>query len=146
MARQLGVSRARVCQILRLLTLSAKVLNKFIELGDPLSSNFITERKWNKYHTPKNLAMSIAIEAAEIMELFQWLTNEEAIAKVKTDRTVKRALEDEIADVMIYCLSMSNSCEIDITASILRKLDLNKERFPQAIVSGRLGPYKLNNK
>jgi len=109
-----------------------------------LIDHFIKEREWIKYHTPKNLAMSIAIEAAEIMELFQWLTNEEAFTKVKTDQALKRALEDELADVMIYCLSMSNSCKIDITNAILRKLDLNKERFPPAIVSGRLGPYKLN--
>lgn len=107
---------------------------------------FIRDRNWTQYHTPKNLAMSIAIEAAEIMELFQWLTNEEAFVKIKKDRSLKTALEDELADVMIYCLSMCNTCKIDITEAILEKLDRNKDRFPPEVVSGRLGPYEINRK
>ncbi len=112
-------------------------MNDLIKLVD----KFIRERNWTQYHTPKNLAMSITIEAAEIMELFQWLTNEEAFEKIRNDSTLKSALEDELADVMIYCLSMSNTCKIDITQAILRKLARNEERFPPEIVSGRLGPY-----
>jgi NTP pyrophosphatase (non-canonical NTP hydrolase) len=121
--------------------MTSKSMKDLITLVD----SFIREREWTKYHTPKNLAMSIAIEAAEIMELFQWLTNEESVIKMNTDSKLKRALEDELADVMIYCLSMSNSCKIDITTAILRKLDLNKKRFPPAIVSGRLGPYSIED-
>ena len=107
-----------------------------------LVRNFINERNWKQYHTPKNLAMSIAIESAEILELFQWYTNEEASLKVKNDPNLKLALEDELADVLIYCLSMSNTCEIDLVEVIKKKLKTNEVRFPIDVVSGRLGPYK----
>ena len=106
-----------------------------------LVKTFIQERNWQKYHTPKNLAMSISIESAEIMELFQWFTNEEALEKIRSDPKVKLALEDELADVLIYCISMSNTCEIDLTNAIRKKLKTNKKRFPIDLVSGRLGPY-----
>ena len=105
---------------------------------------FIEERNWEKYHTPKNLAMSISIESAEIMELFQWYTNEEALEKVRKDSKVKLALEDELADVLIYCLSLSNTCEIDLTSAIRKKLKTNEKRFPIDIVAGRLGPYNTD--
>ena len=59
--------------------MGSKSMKDLIDLVD----SFIKERDWSKYHTPKNLAMSIAIEAAEILELFQWLTNEEAFTRVK---------------------------------------------------------------
>ena len=111
-----------------------------------LVADFISRRDWNKYHTPKNLAMSISIEAAEIMELFQWVTNEEASENVQNDPSVKIALEDELADVMIYCLSMANTCDIDIAHSIRRKLTENEIRFPVEIVTGKLGPYKIDRK
>ncbi len=111
-----------------------------------LVADFISRRDWNKYHTPKNLAMSISIEAAEIMELFQWVTNEEASENLQNDPSVKIALEDELADVMIYCLSMANTCDIDIAHSIRRKLTENESRFPVEIVTGKLGPYKIDRK
>ncbi|MCK4848119.1 MAG: nucleotide pyrophosphohydrolase [Candidatus Heimdallarchaeota archaeon] len=109
-----------------------------------LVKTFIQERNWQKYHTPKNLSMSIAIESAEILELFQWYTNEEALEKIRSDPKLKLALEDELADVLIYVLSMSNICEIDLTNAIRKKLKTNEKRFPIDIVSGCLGPYKLD--
>ncbi len=109
-----------------------------------LVKTFIQERNWERYHTPKNLAMSISIESAEMMELFQWFTNEEALEKIRSDPKLKLALKDELADVLIYCLSMSNVCEIDLTNAIRKKLKTNEKRFPIDIVSGRLGPYKTD--
>jgi NTP pyrophosphatase (non-canonical NTP hydrolase) len=109
-----------------------------------LVSIFIKERKWTSYHTPKNLAMSISIEAAEIMELFQWVTTKEALENALNDSSLKFALEDELADVLIYCISMANTCEIDLAQVIKRKLKLNEKRFPPEIVSGKLGPYKID--
>ena len=105
-------------------------------------NDFIEKRNWSKYHTPKNLAMSISIEAAEILELFQWYTNEEAQEKVRDEPDLKLSLADELADVLIYCLSMSNTCEIDLAEAICKKLKVNEKRFPVEIVSGRLGPYQ----
>ena len=95
---------------------------------------FIAARNWEVYHTPKNLAMSIAIEAAEIMEHFQWGTVEEGKELVK-DADKKAEVADELADVMIYCLSFANSAEIDVSEAILKKLARNESRFP--IAEGR---------
>jgi NTP pyrophosphatase (non-canonical NTP hydrolase) len=90
---------------------------------------FVAERNWEGYHTPKNLATSIAIEAAEIMEHFQWMTAEQSLEAV-TRPDSYAAIAAELADVMIYCLSFANSAGIDISSAVLAKLERNKQRFP----------------
>ena len=90
---------------------------------------FVRDRSWERYHTPKNLAMSIAIEAAEIMESFQWYSAEESAALVK-DAEVCSKVADELADVIIYCLALANQADIDLSAAIRSKLDQNTNRFP----------------
>ena len=98
---------------------------------------FVDARAWEAYHTPKNLAMSIAIEAAEILEHFQWLTPTES-ADLLGDPAVHAAVADELADVLIYCLSFANQCQVDISAAVQKKLDRNETRFPVDQVRGRL--------
>lgn len=105
------------------------------ELQDKVSQ-FISERDWNQFHSPKNVAMSIAIEAAELMEIFQWRTtqdssSEEILAKKKAE------IEDEVADVMIYLLSFVNVCKIDLYTSVVKKIERNRTRFPTEKVKGR---------
>ncbi|NIM94503.1 MAG: nucleotide pyrophosphohydrolase [Anaerolineales bacterium] len=99
-----------------------------LELREAIG-HFVKERSWERYHTPKNLAMSIAIEAAEVMERFQWYTAEESVALVK-DTEVCRDVADELADVVIYCLALSNQADIDLSSAIRAKLDRNMDRFP----------------
>ncbi|MFO7632054.1 MAG: nucleotide pyrophosphohydrolase [Caldilinea sp.] len=98
---------------------------------------FTDERDWYRYHTPKNLAMSIAIETAELMEHFQWLTVEESKALIQND-DARAEIADELADILIYAFSFSNSAGIDISDAILRKLDRNQTRFPVEAVRGEL--------
>ncbi len=98
-------------------------------------SQFIAARRWEPYHTPKNLAMSIAIEAAEIMEHFQWLAPEEASARLR-DAAARIEIADELADVLIYCLSFANVTGIDISASVRAKLERNETRFPPETAQG----------
>ena len=100
--------------------------------------SFVERRDWYQFHTPKNLAMSIAIEAAEIMEHFQWLTLDESMAAMQ-DPTTRHAVADELADVVIYCLSLANSTGLDISAAVTAKLARNEDRFPIAQVRGHLG-------
>src|SRR5271157_3322269 len=88
---------------------------------------FLRERDWEKFHTPMNLASSISIEAAELLEVFQWMSEEEVIAL--GSRIVPRVTE-ELADVMIYCLSMANSMEIDLAKAIVAKLRANEKKYP----------------
>jgi dCTP diphosphatase len=97
---------------------------------------FVDAREWRPFHSPKNLAMSIAIEAAEILELFQWLDNDQAWA-AGNDPPVRAALAGELADVVIYCLSLSNALDLDVSAAVLGKLEANEDRYPADDFRGR---------
>jgi NTP pyrophosphatase (non-canonical NTP hydrolase) len=99
---------------------------------------FVSERDWGQYHSPKNLAMSVAIEAAELMEHFQWLAPDDARTRMNDEET-RALVADELADILIYCLSFANSTQIDVSSAILRKLERNFSRFPVERVRGRLG-------
>jgi dCTP diphosphatase len=97
---------------------------------------FVDARDWQPFHGPKNLSMSIAIEAAELMERFQWLTTEEAQAAVQ-DADERAAVADELADIIIYCLSLSNALDLDISSAVLAKLQINEHRYPADEFRGR---------
>jgi len=86
---------------------------------------FVDEREWQKYHKPKNLAMSIAIEASELMELFQWDSESAPIPEEKL-----LSLQDELADIMVYCLSMANTVNIDVSQAIMSKIAKNEHKYP----------------
>lgn len=101
-------------------------------------AGFVAARNWQQYHTPKNLAISIAIEAAEIMEHFQWSSLEEASAYASQPDACA-AVADELADVLIYCLSFANAADIDVATAVRAKLARNESRFPVGRVTGRLG-------
>jgi NTP pyrophosphatase (non-canonical NTP hydrolase) len=88
---------------------------------------FVADRSWERYHSPKNLAMSIAIEAGELMELFQW-TGREEVPKQRIENQSKAA--SELADVLIYCLAFANCEDIDISEAVSAKFDLNAARYP----------------
>ena len=98
--------------------------------------DFVAARDWYQYHTPKNLAMCIAIEAAEIMEHFQWQSLADSTS-LMADPDKRAEVADELADVLIYCLSFANSTGIDVAAAIQKKLARNEVRFPIEKVKGR---------
>lgn len=93
-------------------------------------AEFVAARNWQPFHNPKNLAMSIAIETAELQEHFQWLTIEESQAYVRSPEQRAEAA-DELADILIYCLSFANAADIDVSDAILKKLARNEHRFPR---------------
>ena len=95
---------------------------------------FVRERDWEQFHAPKNLAMSIAIEAAELMERFQWLTPEQSGVVTPEDQ---EKIQEEIADVVIYALYLCNRLSIDLTGAILSKTERNAARYPAHLVRGR---------
>lgn len=90
---------------------------------------FAATRDWEQYHTPKNLAMALAVEAAELMEPLQWLTSEEAAAG-RIDVETHAALADEIADVAIYLIRLADVLGVDLGEAIVAKIRRNEERFP----------------
>lgn len=91
-------------------------------------SEFVEERNWCSSHNPKNLAMSIAIESAELMEIFQWKSNDESATI--SDLKVLEHIGEEIADVMIYCLSMANQFGMDAGEIIKDKIRKNVLKYP----------------
>ncbi len=97
---------------------------------------FVSARDWEPFHTPKNLAMSVGIEAAELMECFQWLTGEQSRAAA-ADPSLRSAVADELADVLIYCLSLCNALGLDPSAAVLAKLQANESRYPADEFRGR---------
>jgi NTP pyrophosphatase (non-canonical NTP hydrolase) len=105
------------------------------ELKD-LVAGFVREREWERFHTPKNLSMAIAIEAAELMEHFQWETPESSWELVRDPGTL-RAVSLEIADVVIYALSLCNRLQIDLATTIAEKLRLNAQKYPKEQYRGR---------
>mgnify|MGYP003328924168 CR=1 FL=1 len=88
---------------------------------------FAAERKWGHFHTPKNLAMSVAIEAGELMEIFQWLTPEEALA-VGNDPDARDQVKGEVADVLIYLLRLCSVLGIDPIEAAADKMEANRAR------------------
>jgi dCTP diphosphatase len=100
-------------------------------------SNFRDERNWLKDNTPKNLAISISVEAAELLEHFQWKTDEQ-IREAAKDRAKKKQISDELADVLILCLGFSDVMSIDISEAIHAKLKEAAEKYP--VMENSLGP------
>ena len=99
-------------------------------------AEFVAARDWEQFHTPRNLSVAIAVEAAELMEHFQWLTNEQAAAAVQ-DEAKHAAVADELADVLIYGLSLANTLDIDVGTAVMGKLERNEQRFPTEEWQGR---------
>ena len=90
---------------------------------------FSADRNWGKYHTPKNLASSVAVEAAELVECFQWLTPEESY-ELKNDPEKKKAVAEEICDVESYLLNLCAALEIDLASEFVKKLGKNALKYP----------------
>ena len=101
-----------------------------------LVAGFIREREWERYHSPKNLSMSIAIEAAEIMEMFQWLDLATAKEKVDSDPAFRQHLCEELADVTAYVLSLCQQNGIDLAAALEDKMVKNRKKYPVDQVRG----------
>jgi NTP pyrophosphatase (non-canonical NTP hydrolase) len=100
---------------------------------------FVRARSWEPFHTPKNLSMALAIEAAELMEHFQWLTSEQA-EQVKADPMRCAAVADELADVLCYVMALANRLGIDLSAAVQAKMVKNAEKYPIEQFRGFFGP------
>ena len=90
-------------------------------------TKFRDERDWKKFHTPKNLAISLAIEASELLEIFQWTFDDELDEVVKLKRS---EIEEELADVLIYLLLLADALKIDLKESFFKKMKKNEKRYP----------------
>jgi NTP pyrophosphatase (non-canonical NTP hydrolase) len=110
-------------------------------IGDlkQLVREFVDRRDWRQFHAPKNLAMSLAIEAAELMEHFQWISAEES-RRVADDPARLAAAGEELADVVCYALAMANELGLDLSAAIRAKIIKNEQKYPVEQYRGRYEP------
>lgn len=101
-----------------------------------LIRDFVDRRDWQQFHAPKNLAMSLAIEAAELMEHFQWISTDES-REIVADSQAIGEVSDELADVLCYALAMANQLDVDVSDAIRRKMIKNEKKYPAGEFRGR---------
>jgi NTP pyrophosphatase (non-canonical NTP hydrolase) len=103
--------------------------------------HFAAERDWQPFHTPKNLSTALLVEAAELAEIFQWMTPEESQA-AKHDPVAKGRIADEVADVLLYLLQLADNCSIDIARAATEKLERNALKYPATRAIARVSPMR----
>ena len=99
---------------------------------------FVAERDWEQFHSPKNLAMALSVEASELVELFQWLTEAESAA---ADEKLRRRAAEELADVLWFLVRIADVLEIDLLQAAESKLAQNAEKYPVDRVRGQARKY-----
>ena len=102
-------------------------------------ANFAAVRDWDQFHSPKNLSMALSVEASELLEHFQWLTEEQS--KVLTTEKLAE-VESELADVFIYLVRLADKLQVDLHAAVDRKLEINETKYPVAKAKGNAKKYK----
>jgi NTP pyrophosphatase (non-canonical NTP hydrolase) len=102
--------------------------------------SFIMERDWLGYQKPKDLAVSIVLEASELLEKFQWLTDEEVKQALGAPEMFNE-VKSELADVVTYTLNLSSRLEIDLSAAVLEKIKENEHKYPVEKVKGNYRKY-----
>lgn len=103
-------------------------------------AKFAQARNWDQYHTPKNLSMALAAETAELLEIFQWLTDEQSKEIVHNDKEMAH-IREEIADVMIYLIRLADKLNIDIEKVVLEKIELNEKKYPVELAKDNATKY-----
>lgn len=99
---------------------------------------FATDRDWDQFHSPKNLAMALSVEAGELLEHFQWLTPEQS-ANFSEDQIAQVRLE--LADVFLYLVSLSDKLSVDLVLAAFEKLEINAKKYPVALAKGSPKKY-----
>jgi NTP pyrophosphatase (non-canonical NTP hydrolase) len=130
---------------------TSKPIKWVSEMGDGVSTldelislirDFVRERNWEQYNKPSALAVSASIEMGELLELFQWKSDEEILEALK-DKDFNSALAGEIADVMVYLLRICDKAGINPANAIVEKMKRNSEKYPVEEWKGK-APSKLN--
>jgi len=99
---------------------------------------FSSARDWDQFHSPKNLAMALSAEAGELLEVFQWLTEEQS---ARLDKVSRAAASDELADVLLYLVRLADTLGVDLLAEARRKLAENERKYPVDKARGTAKKY-----
>lgn len=110
---------------------------EFDELRE-IVREFVREREWERFHTPKNLATAISVEASELLEPFQWLASGE---KDELDTAKLAAIRHEMADVLAYLVMLADKLDVDLYRALLEKMELNRAKYPADQVRGDSRKY-----
>lgn len=102
---------------------------------------FAEVREWERFHTPKNLSMALIVEAAELVELFQWMTPDES-ENLSPD--AQQAVEEEMADILIYLTRLADLLGVDLVDAVSRKIELNERKYPAHEVRGTAAKRRLD--
>jgi dCTP diphosphatase len=111
--------------------------NELIELRNALRT-FAAERDWDQFHSPKNLASALAVEAAELLEHFQWLTEEQS---KNLPAETRSKVADELADVLVYLVRLTDKLDIDLISAARQKIARNAEKYPVDKARGSAKKY-----
>lgn len=90
---------------------------------------FRNARNWKQFHDPKNLAMGLTIESAELQELFLWKSKDEAQELLKTELGQKK-VKEELADILVFLLYLSEACDVDLSEALIKKVEINEKKYP----------------
>jgi len=111
--------------------LSDELVKKLIE--------FRKKRDWEKFHKPKDLAVSLVIEASELLEIFQWKSDQDV--KELLNEGMREKISEEIADIAIYLIYLCNDLNIDLNDTVAKKIDINRKKYPSKKVKGSAKKY-----
>ncbi len=103
-------------------------------------ASFAEARNWDQFHTPKNLSMALAAEAAELLEIFLWLTDGQS-QKIVNDEKEMALVKEEIADVFIYLVRLADKLGVDIEKAVEEKIKLNEKKYPVELAKGNAIKY-----
>ncbi len=103
-------------------------------------ADFARERDWDQFHSPKNLTMGLAAEAAELLEIFQWLTEEQSKDIIKNEKEMA-LVREEVADVFIYLVRLADKLGIDIEEEVKKKMAVNEKKYPVELSKGNATKY-----
>ena len=105
-----------------------------------LVAAFARDRDWDQFHSPKNLSMALAVEAAELMELFQWKTEQES-REIATDPDLHQRVAEELADIAYFLFNLCNRLDLDLASAFVSKLQQNAAKYPVDRVRGKASKY-----
>ena len=91
---------------------------------------FSAERDWKPFHTPKNNASALAVEASELLEIFQWTRGQHDWREIDAEKTVREHTEEELADILLYLIRFASLAKIDLQQAALRKMEKNALKYP----------------
>jgi dCTP diphosphatase len=111
-----------------------------LEAMKEYSRRFVEDREWTNFHTPKNIAIGISVESAELLEIFQWLTESQSFA-IKDNLKKIQQVKDELGDIFHLLIRISTLLDIDLVQSFWEKMKKNEEKYPIHLSKGKANKY-----